>query len=753
MLIERLVKKERKKVVLIVPAATRYAVWEATIKKYVPELLGGWSGLKIINHTDLTRENQSDFMDDIALNADCIVIDEAHHFRNQASGRYKRLFNMIGTVSEKQMFMLTATPINNSFLDLQHLIELFTQRKDDYFKQAPLGIHSLRGHFLKMEASLTKLTSYTALDINDASNEKDDIFRGDDLVTELVVQRSRAYVKKSLNATESALVLFPTRTPPTVAEYSLKKSYGKLIEHFIDSFYRKDKEGKNKPILNLAVYSPYDEPYFIGNEDKIDKMKQGRQMQVVNLIRQLLLKRFESSSAAFEETCARIYIRLHNFLRDYKHLGNERMIEKFLVRYEPITARAEYIFTLEGTREIEEAEDDLPDYVWDAEENLEISDFDIEIMLEDTLNDIEVLATFIDDLMGLSSDSDDKIRELKSVLTADDRVKGKKVIVFTEYRTTAQYIYKELTKAGFKDIYQIDGQTKIDRRDILERFAPYYNDKTSSMIEDEIRILISTDVLAEGLNLQDATCLINYELHWNPVRLMQRIGRVDRRRNAVIEEKLLADHPEHSSDRENVYFWNFLPPDELEKLLSLYRTVSQKTLRISKTFGIEGKQLLTPEDDYEALKDFNDAYEGIESNDEEIQLAYQNLMKDNPGYENTVAGLPKRMFSGKVKVGIKGMFFCYRLPVKNLKGEWDDQEGLCKWYILDTTTNRIIDVPYEIWQEIITKKDEPRIVSVTADEFLDCIKQIEGHIKKTYLRAIQAPIGVNAKLITWMELY
>jgi len=754
MLIERLVKKERKKVVLIVPAAARYAVWEATINKYVPELLGGWSGLKIINHTDLTRDNQNTFMDDIASNADCIVIDEAHHFRNRASGRYRKLFDMIGSGSEKQMFMLTATPINNSFLDLQHLIELFTQRKDDFFKQAPLGIHSLKGHFKKMEASLTKLMSSAAIDTSDAPAETEEIFRQDDLVTELVVQRSRAYVKKSLNATESTLVLFPIRTAPTVANYSLKKSYGKLIEHFVDSFYRKDKiTGAIKPILNLAVYSPYDKPYFIGDKDKVDMMIQGRQMQVVNLIRQLLLKRFESSAAAFEETCARIYIRLLNFLHDYKHLGNERVIDKFFIRNESITERARFIFTAEGTRDLEEAEDDLPDYVWEAEENLELTDFDIKIMLEDTLYDLEILSTFIDDMMDLSPANDDKIKELKRILCEDERVKGKKVIVFTEYRSTAKYIYKELSKTGLQGIYEIDGQTKIDRREIVERFAPYYNDKTSANFDDEINILISTDVLAEGLNLQDATCLINYELHWNPVRLMQRIGRVDRRRNANIEEQLLTDHPDLRADRENVYFWNFLPPDELDELLHLYKTVSQKALRISKTFGIEGKQLLTPDDDYEALKDFNNAYEGVESKDEEILLAYQNLMKDNPDYESIVAGLPKKMFSGRIKCGIKGFFFCYKLPVKNLSGEWDDQEGLCEWYILDTATGSIVVSPYEIWREIITEKTEPRVVTVTAETFAEHKKQIESHIKRTYLRAIQAPIGVNAKLLTWMELY
>jgi superfamily II DNA/RNA helicase len=107
-------------------------------------------------------------------------------------------------------------------------------------------------------------------------------------------------------------------------------------------------------------------------------------------------------------------------------------------------------------------------------------------------------------------------------------------------------------------------------------------------------VLIATDVLSEGLNLQDATRLINYDLHWNPVRLMQRIGRVDRRMNPEIEKKLVKDHPDVKAIRGTVEYWNFLPPGELDELLSLYKKVSNKTLLISKTLGIEGKKLLTP---------------------------------------------------------------------------------------------------------------------------------------------------------------
>ena len=748
MLIERFVKKERKNVVLIVPAAARISVWETTIKKYIPEILEGFYPFKIINHTDLLLEKNANLMDQIAQQAEIVVIDEAHHFRNRASNRYRKLFDMMAQGPEKQMFMLTATPINNSFLDLQHLIELFTHRQDDFFASAPLGIHSLQGHFKKMEARLAISTSSS-----EDATVADEVFRGDPLVNQLVVQRSRAYVKKSLTAAEGDNVLFSFRQPPTVANYSLKLSYGKLIDDFMRSFYRKDKEtGKPIAILSLAVYSPYEDEYFIGDKSKIDDMVSGRQAQIVNLIRQLLLKRFESSIAAFEETCVKIYIRLRKFLVDYKDYGNSRTIDRLLVKHSDVWAYIEKFIENNVQSTIEDVEDDLPEYVWEVNDDLDASEFDIRAMLDDTILDMEVLAEFIEDMMEFTPDKDDKIRELKRILMEDPRVTGKKVIIFSEYRATALYIFRELEKAGYKNLYEVDGQSKDNRHDMVQRFAPYYNDSSSSTVNDEIQILIATDVLAEGLNLQDASCLINYELHWNPVRLMQRIGRVDRRRNAEIEARLLNDHPELAADRENAYYWNFLPPEELEKLLSLYRTVSKKTLRISKTFGIEGKKLLTPEDDYEALKDFNSQYEGEASGDEIIALAYQELLSNNPNYEADVAYLPKKMFSGKYSENAKGYFFCYELPIKKSNGNWSNGDGLYRWYILDTITGTVIQQPYEIWNAIKCDLEAERILSVTEETFSEYRKTIENYIKKSYMRTVQAPAGIKPRLVTWMQL-
>jgi len=748
MLIERLLYKEHKNVVLIVPAATRLPVWEAAIRRYMPGLIDGFMPFRIINHSDILLPKNENMMKQIAWQVDCIIIDEAHHFRNRTSGRYRKLFDIIGEGKQKQLFMLTATPINNSFLDLQHQIELFTQRDDNFFAIPPLGIHSLKGRIKTMETQLNKIAI-----TGDAPIEAELILKGEALVRELVVQRSRAFVKKSLTISEGAEVLFPERAPPNVAAYSLKASYGKLIDDFVHSFERKDVSGRKITILSLAIYSPYEDAYYKGDKSKIDDFKQGRQAQIVNLIRILLLKRFESSASAFEETCIRIFVRLRKFVDDYKEYGNKREIERFYQHQDRVIDHISKFIAENAPYTEEELEDDLPDYVWEAEEKFDISDFDVPVMIQETLWDLEVLADFIEDLMGIDPSKDDKLNTLKKLLKEDKRLIGKKVIIFSEFRSTARYIERELQKAGLTGMYELDGQSNVDRREIIERFAPYYNGKSSKEISNEIQLLIATDVLAEGLNLQDATCLINYELHWNPVRLMQRIGRVDRRRSRETEEALLKDHPQDIAERNTIYFWNFLPPSELEDLLSLYQRVSQKTLRISKTLGIEGKQLLTPEDDYNSLQEFNAAYEGTESSEEEMVLEYQRLMLENPDYENTVKKMPQKIFSGKDSQSNKGFFFCYELPSKRPDGTWTIHgEGFYKWYLFNPETEEIDEQIYNIWPLIKSEKNTPRVLTTTENDFSVMRKSVDAYINRTYMKAIQAPMGIKPRLTTWMQL-
>ncbi len=763
MLLERFVKKERKNVVLIVPAAARVSVWEEKIKDTIPEIFEGFYPFKIINHTDLIAESHADEINQIKEYAEVIIIDEAHHFRNRASSSYRKLYEIMGNGAKKQLYMLTATPLNNSFMDLQHLIELFTQRKENHFAIPPLGIHNLTQYFRNLEKQLQETEYAVSGNLNTQAIQTSDLFCKDKLISELVVQRSRAYVRKSLS--NDSDILFPDRLPPIVGKYSLRRSYQSLIDDFTRAFDRKNKDGKTVVLLSLAVYSPFGEDYYHGPET--NKLVTGRQQQIVSLMRLLMLKRFESSAAAFQETCIRILLRLKKFIDDYKSEGNEKRIEKFYVKNQEIFGYVEQYLSEHGTSE-EEEEEDLPDYVWNMDNydmdgnliKLDVKDFDIPAILDDTMDDIDVLAEFIDDIRKVNPDDDDKIKTLISILKEDERIKNKKLIIFTEYTATAQYIEAQLQKAGFTNIQEIDGSTGDKKRGIIKTFAPYYNyvDPSTISKEDDIKILIATDVLAEGLNLQDAQCLINYEIHWNPVRLMQRIGRVDRRRDAKIEDKLIADHPELKADRKNAYIWNFLPPEELNSLLSLYKTVTKKTLRISLVFGIEGKQLLSDKDDYQALHDFNADYEGVESASEEMALEYQSLMEKYPRYQQNTEKLPKRIFSGKAPAGYKGVFFCFKLPTKNDNNEWTVEEGICKWVFLNTETKDIEEDTFKMWKIIQCIEEEQRMFHITDVQFREYNNTVKRYLDRYYMQKMQVPlIDKNGKplkmqLVTWMQI-
>jgi len=144
-----------------------------------------------------------------------------------------------------------------------------------------------------------------------------------------------------------------------------------------------------------------------------------------------------------------------------------------------------------------------------------------------------------------------------------------KVSFFTEFADNCAYLFGSSREASITGLAQVDSATKGNRADILPRFSPYYNGTdghTPEAGEQEIRVLISTDVLSEGLNLQDASRMINYDIHWNPVRLMQRIGRVDRRMNPATRKRC-AEITRCLASRGKVSFWNFLPPEELNLLL------------------------------------------------------------------------------------------------------------------------------------------------------------------------------------------
>ncbi len=771
MVIERLIMYDRKRVALFVPKAARTPVWEKHLRKHLPHLFGDFSNLIVFNHTDLSREGDwQERFKRITKQADVVIMDEAHHFRNpgikgqgeRRPSRYRKMFELC---EGKQVYMLTATPINNKLIDLQHMIELFSRQKTDYFKDAPLGIHSLRGHFRKMENALEKAVDIdpegvASMETNQVEAEK--ILKDDSLFRALVVQRSREYVRKSQEQHGESAAMFPLRESPRVVDYSIKKTYGRLLDMVEAAFL-----GKTL-LFTLGNYYPLN--YYKGPEgdEKELKFEQNRQKQVVSLIRTQFLKRFESSVKAFEISCVLLLQKLLAFQKvngltapEKARLDKWQAMHKELLEYAMETLR-----TYRRDDDAEEDEDVIPDELLESIVELSRDDYRVTDILADNYLDLDQLAEFLAETKKFKPSHDDKLAALKKLLKTDPLCKGQKILIFSEYMHTARYLKSELTKDGFERLDEVDSSDVRDRGDIITRFAPYYNESSSSQLEatgqTEIEILISTDVLSEGLNLQDASLMINYDLHWNPVRLMQRIGRVDRRMSPEIEKAMLLDHPERKETRGKIRYWNFLPPEELDRLLRLYSRVSHKTLRISKVFGIEGRKLLKPEDDYEALKDFTHSYDGTTTNLEAMHLEYQKLIIDNPGLEDRLHALPGRVFSGKhhPSENAKAVFFCYALPApsagdpKDPTGEstWTEESGHTKWYLYDLETEKIIDEPADIIGLIRSEPTTPRYRSIENATLSEIRVKLEKHIKNSYLKQVQAPIGVKPILKCWMEL-
>lgn len=776
MLIERMVVREGKRVVLFAPKAAREDVWEVEINRRLFNLNSGFVNFVIYNHTDLQRKGKWRQNIELTLkDADVVLIDEGHHFRNtgikgegikKEPSRYRRLQNYLHLGDRpKNIYFLTATPINNSVHDFRHMIELITNTDEQYFSRT-LGIHNLRSHFVQLEKKLLSKGQNIQGDLEVGMEifDAEKALKTDLVFDSLVVQRSRKYVKESQLQNGALQVIFPERDKPHVIPYNLKATYGKLLVSVEKAF------NKVTPLFVLGIYYPLS--YWKGDKDDPDykKWDENRQKQVVILIRTLFLKRFESSSKAFEGSCWRLMKKLLAWVTVHAITEHDtRRLERWKLKHSELIG---YMQAHQSELWPDEADDDqiedfLDEDILNAVEKLDPDNFEIDRILDDTFDDLDQLAEFLDLLTDAKPERDDKAKALIKLLKTDPVLKKEKVIIFTEFADTARYLEQQLTHAGIMGICRIDGgSSQRQRSDIIHRFAPYYNGTSSAELlsagKEEIRVLISTDVLSEGLNLQDATRLINYDLHWNPVRLMQRIGRVDRRMNAEVEERILTDHPEQKKFRNTVSFWNFLPPEELDELLRLFQRVANKTLVISRTLGIEGSKLLTPDDDFDPIKELNEQVDGTMSDTEQLRLEYNRLIKEYPELASKLPGFPLKVFSGKAlpKPGNRAVFFCYRIPrpdmnlIETETGEprWSDKAGITIWTGYDLEESRILTDTGAIAELIHSESDTARKCVIEKTTLSDIRKKIEKQLINDFLKPLQAPPGVSPILKCWMEL-
>jgi len=523
---------------VICPAQLRDLVWEPKLNEY---------GIKcdVISQESLGRAD-SDWK---SLNAyDVVLIDESHNFRNPGTGRYQNLMKLLSTGNpNKLVILMTATPINNGIWDLYHQVAFLTRGQDSFF--AEYGIRNLKGFFKAIQDGGA------------------DIFT---LLEQVMVRRSRQDVKQRQEAGEEVrlpgkgIVKFPNRSLHSI-EYDLDATYDGFYERIVTL------------IDSLALVSFNIESYR-REGDSVDVKREVQTSEaLIGILKTLYLKRLESSLEAFAISIHRQKAFQERFVR---LLTAGRLLD-------PKTNRK--LIALEADA------DALPtdaDALIDALPEIDSSDYDLKRIRRDLDFDLNTLDRMLIMLERVQRTSDETKRDVKLAQVAHllgGDLRDRKTLVFSYYHDTAAYVYRQLTSdtnwaAGWSHppvIALINGSTKSDQRErIVRRFAPVANTPQGepSLISDaepKIDILISTDVLSEGQNLQDAGVILNYDLHWTPIRMIQRAGRIDRL----------------GTEFEQLAIYNCFPQKGLENLLRLVQRLQDRIREIDTTVGLDASVL------------------------------------------------------------------------------------------------------------------------------------------------------------------
>jgi SNF2 family DNA or RNA helicase len=471
---------------IICPAQLRDLVWRPRLVEY---------GIPVVDVLSQEEIGRADFDWKRYRDLDVVLVDESHNFRNSGTNRYRNLMKLLTGGRRKRVILMTATPVNNSLYDFYY--QLLLARGDERFYR-PMGISSLRAYFkAAMEGGL-------------------EIF---DLLEETTVRRSRTDIRRRQEAGEEVivsgkLVRFPERVLERI-DYDLDGTYWGLYHEITDALER-----LHLVAYNLAAYAR--------TKTNATEQDEQRNNALIALMKMLYLKRLESSAAAFEESIKRQVSFQGGFL---KMLREGRLLD---------AASYRKLLAIEADEERPERAEEIIGAlapVWPDDYQMQ--------RIEDGVNhDITMLESILYMLKkaregGAGEDGgDNKLRQIKTELGSS--LKGQKVLIFTSFHDTAVYLYKKLfddsawqEQAGQPVLGLISGDTRSEeRRRLIERFAPVANwppeipgDQPWQPDGQEIQVLISTDVLSEGQNLQDAGVVINYDLHWNPVRLIQRASR------------------------------------------------------------------------------------------------------------------------------------------------------------------------------------------------------------------------------------
>ena len=531
----------------------------------------------VLYHTDLSRDHgKSNGLDLSRLNwgnYDLIVIDESHNFRNggevygedRRENRYLRLMNrVIRTGVKTKVLMLSATPVNNRFIDLRNQLELAYEGNPNLINDKLGTKSSIDDIFRNAQRVFNHWNKQSDSDRTTDSLLKSLDFDFFEVLDSVTIARSRKHIERYYNMTEIGTFperLKPLSLRPRLSDLKSAINYSEIYELLMK--------------LNLSVYIPTDFvfPSLLGKyvDKSVNINRVGREMGIRRLMSINLMKRLESSVESFRLTIERV----------------KKLIDVTIAEIDSYAAGGRSVIKSQELvgDDVDFDDDDRNTEYFAAEHSIKIDLADMDYktwrnkLSEDT-DTLELLKLLVDDI---TPEHDTKLQTLlellENKLTNPINDGNYKILIFSAFSDTAEYLFENVSKFiksrfGLDTAMitgSVDGKTTIkgqraSMNEVLTLFSPISKEKNLLMPnnQDDISVLIATDCISEGQNLQDCDYCVNYDIHWNPVRIIQRFGRIDRigSRNQVIQ------------------LVNFWPDVDLDEYLSLKGRVETR-MRIS----------------------------------------------------------------------------------------------------------------------------------------------------------------------------
>lgn len=650
-LIYEAVFDRRQKVLVIAPATLRDTTWEPFLRErnLRADVLSFEQVVADIDDAG-TRAARLQHLDQYAM----VIVDEAHALRNASTRRAEALRMILGGQVPKDLVLMTATPVNNSLLDLYNLIAYFAP-SDAAF--GDVGIPSLRAYFQR------------AMSMKPDDLSPEHLF---DVLDEVAVRRTRRFVKNHyvgdtvvINGVEQAIT-FPSPRVVRV-DYNLDEVLPGVFNDLAtalgaDVTDEELDEGLSAGVILAEPGTVLTMARYVPSKFRIGGETEQYEAQNAGLLRSILLKRFESSAYAFERTVGKMITSHERFL---SALGNCRVLTGDALREWAATDT-----------------DDIDDFIGglddsDLEGVADAADYDVERLSAAVQADRDLLDSFFLRVREAHSLRDPKVEALIEELAnisedatregiGDQDTRNKrKILLFTYYADTANHLHANLLDAIATDqrlaAYQdrieiVTGGDKANKTEIITGFAPLTAGTGAE--DDTVDLIVATDVLAEGVNLQQARHIVNYDLPWNPMRLVQRHGRIDR----------------IGSPHREVFMRCFFPDAHLDRILRLEERLQRKLKQAAAAVGIG--EVLPGVDPVERVisetreridqlrreeptlfdEDGNSALSG-----EEYRRRLANAF-DSHGVRDRVLGLPWGSGTGMIREGGQpGFVFCARI--------------------------------------------------------------------------------------------